>query len=249
MSATLLAEIAVIVVCLAGGGLLKGATGAGAPVLAVPALATFFDVRFAVIVMLVPNLLTNLWQAVRFRAHLLSWPFMLPLLAGGFVGAGLGTLALKAFDPDLLSLCVAIAVLLYVVLRLSRPHWILPIGPAHWLSAPAGLLAGMLQGGAGLSAPVSITFLNALRLPRETFIATISALFVTFTLVQLAIASTNGLIRENEIFYSLFALVPVSLAMPLGAALASKVSPQVLDRVILAILAVLSAKLLVEALF
>ncbi|MDN2581329.1 sulfite exporter TauE/SafE family protein [Aquibium sp. ELW1220] len=249
MSATLLAEIAVIVVCLAGGGLLKGATGAGAPVLAVPALATFFDVRFAVIVMLVPNLLTNLWQAVRFRAHLLRWPFMLPLLAGGFVGAGLGTMALKTFDPDLLSLCVAVAALLYVVLRLSRPHWILPMGPAHWLSAPAGLLAGMLQGGAGLSAPVSITFLNALRLPRESFIATISVLFVTFTVVQLAIASTNGLIRENEIFYSLFALVPVSLAMPLGAALASRVSPQVLDRVILAILAVLSAKLLVEALF
>lgn len=249
MSATFAAEIAVIVICLAGGGLLKGATGAGAPILAVPALAAFFDVRFAVIVMLMPNLLTNLWQAVRFRAHVLGWRFMLPLLAGGFAGAGLGTMALKALDPDVLSFCVAVAVMLYVVLRLARPHWILPMGPAHWLSAPAGLLAGMLQGGAGLSAPVSITFLNALRLPRETFIATISALFVAFSVVQLAIASTNGLIRENEIFYSLFALVPVSLAMPLGAALAARVSPQVLDRVILAILAALSAKLLAEALF
>lgn len=249
MSAGFFAEIAVIVVCLAGGGLLKGATGAGAPILAIPALAAFFDVRFAVIVMLLPNLLTNLWQAIRFRRHLLGWRFMLPLLTGGFVGAGLGTMALKAFDPDLLSLCVAVAVLLYVILRVSRPHWSLPMGPAHWMAAPAGLLAGMLQGGAGLSAPVSITFLNALRLPRESFIATISALFVTFTVIQLAIASTNGLIRENEMFYSLFALVPVSLAMPLGAALARKVSSQVLDRLILAILAALSAKLLAEALF
>ena len=249
MNATFLAEIAVIVLCLAGGGLLKGATGAGAPILAIPALAAFFDVRFAVIVMLFPNLLTNLWQAVRFRTHILGWTFMLPLLAGGFLGAGLGTLALKAFDPDILSLGVAVAVLFYVVIRLLRPHWSLPMGPAHWLSAPAGLLAGLLQGGTGLSAPVSITFLNALRLPRESFIATISALFVTFSVIQIAIASTNGLIRDNEIFYSLFALVPVSLAMPLGAALARKLSPLVLDRIILAVLAMLSAKLLLEAVF
>lgn len=249
MNGSLVAEIAVIVLSLAVGGLLKGATGAGAPILAVPALAAFFDVRFAVIVMLVPNLCTNLWQAIRFRTHLLGWPFMLPLLAGGVVGAGLGTLALKAFDPDLLSLWVAIAVLFYVVLRLSRPHWSLPMAAARWLSAPAGLLAGMLQGGAGLSAPVSITFLNALRLPRESFIATISSLFVAFSVIQIAVASTNGLIRDNEIFYSLFALVPVSLAMPLGAMLAAKVSPQAVDRVILAVLAVLSGKLLLEALF
>ncbi|RST82459.1 sulfite exporter TauE/SafE family protein [Aquibium carbonis] len=249
MNAGFVAELAVIVACLAAGGLLKGATGAGAPILAIPALAAVFDVRFAVIVMLVPNLCTNLWQAIRFRAHVLDWTFMLPLLLGGTVGAALGTMALKAFDPNLLSLGVAIAVLFYVAMRISRPHWSLPMGPARWLSAPAGLLAGLLQGGAGLSAPVSITFLNALRMPRESFIATISSLFVAFSVVQIAIASTNGLIRDNEIFYSLFALVPVSLAMPLGARLAHRVSPLALDRVILAILAVLAAKLLVEALF
>lgn len=249
MNAGFVAELAVIVFCLAAGGLLKGATGAGAPILAIPALAAVFDVRFAVIVMLVPNLCTNLWQAIRFRAHVLEWTFMLPLLVGGVIGAALGTLALKAFDPNLLSLGVAIAVLVYVAVRISRPHWSLPMGPALWLSAPAGLLAGLLQGGAGLSAPVSITFLNALRLPRESFIATISSLFVAFSVIQIAIASTNGLIRGNEIFYSLFALAPVSLAMPLGAKLANRVSPQVLDRIILTILAILATELMVEALF
>ncbi|MBU2533918.1 MAG: sulfite exporter TauE/SafE family protein [Alphaproteobacteria bacterium] len=249
MDPTFLVEIAVIVLCLAGGGLLKGATGAGAPILAVPALAAVFDVRFAVIVMLVPNLLTNLWQALRFRAHLLRWNFMLPLLGGGIAGAAMGTLALKAFDPELLSIGVAISVMFYVVVRVSRPHWSLPMESGRWLSAPAGFLAGLLQGAAGLSAPVSITFLNALRLPRESFIATISSLFVTFSVIQIAIAAMNGLIHENEIFYSTFALVPVSLAMPLGAMIATRVSPRMLDRIILAILAILAAKLLVEALY
>ncbi len=248
MSTELIAEILVIALCLAGGGILKGATGAGAPILAVPALAAFFDVRFAVIVMLLPNLLTNAWQAWRFRSQILGARFLVPLLAGGVAGAALGTLALKAFDPAILSLGVAIAVALYVVLRLSKPHWQLPMRAGEWLSAPAGAAAGILQGAAGLSAPISITFLNALRLPRETFIATISSLFVTFSVIQIGVAEATGLIRPGEVFYSLFALLPVSLAMPLGARLARRMSPQALDRVILAILAVLAVKLLFDAL-
>jgi uncharacterized membrane protein YfcA len=248
MTTELLLELAVVVLCLAGGGILKGATGAGAPILAVPALAAFFDVRFAVIVMLLPNLMTNLWQAVRFREHLLDRRFMAMLLGGGVVGAALGTLALKVFDPDLLSLGVAVAVLLYVATRLARPHWVLPMRWGRWLSGPAGVMAGILQGGAGLSAPVSLTFFNALRLPRESFIASISTLFVAFTIIQLGVAGSNGLIRGQEMLYSAVALLPVSAAMPLGARLARHVSPQTLDRVVLALLAALSAKLLTEAL-
>ena len=36
-----------------------------------------------------------------------------------------------------------------------------------------GFVGGTLQGAAGISAPVSITFLNAIKLPRLTFIAVV----------------------------------------------------------------------------
>ena len=247
MNTEILLEIAVVAACLAAGGVLKGATGAGAPILAVPALAAFFDVRFAVVVMLIPNFSTNAWQTFRFRGHLPDRRFMLPLLAGGMLGVIVGTFALKTFSSDTLSLAVAFAVLLYIAIRIARPHWQLQMGIARWLALPAGLAAGILQGAAGLSAPVSITFLNALRMKREAFIATISALFVSFTAVQIVAVAANGLIGPGDMLYSLFALLPVSAAMPLGAALARRISPEALDRVILAILAVIAAKLLFEA--
>jgi len=247
LNTEILLEIAVVAACLAAGGVLKGATGAGAPILAVPALAAFFDVRFAVVVMLIPNFSTNAWQTFRFRGHLPDRRFMLPLLAGGMLGVIVGTFALKTFSSDTLSLAVAFAVLLYIAIRIARPHWQLQMGIARWLALPAGLAAGILQGAAGLSAPVSITFLNALRMKREAFIATISALFVSFTAVQIVAVAANGLIGPGDMLYSLFALLPVSAAMPLGAALARRISPEALDRVILAILAVIAAKLLFEA--
>jgi uncharacterized membrane protein YfcA len=247
LNTELLIEIVVVAACLAAGGVLKGATGAGAPILAVPALAAFFDVRFAVVVMLVPNIATNSWQAFRFREHLPDRGFMLPLLAGGMLGVTLGTFALKAFSSDTLSLAVAFAVLLYIALRLARPHWQLQMSLARWLALPAGLAAGVLQGAAGLSAPVSITFLNALRMRREAFVAAISAFFATFTAVQIVAVAANGLIRPGDLLFSAFALLPVSLAMPAGAALARRVSAQALDRVILGILGIIAARLLFEA--
>ncbi len=49
------------IVGLALGGMLKGATGAGAPLIAVPVMAMYFDVPMAVTVFAVTNLLANVW--------------------------------------------------------------------------------------------------------------------------------------------------------------------------------------------
>jgi len=242
----ILFEAGVVALCLAAGGVLKGATGAGAPLLAVPALAAFFDVRFAVVVMLIPNLATNAWQAVRYRRNLPEGTFTAPLLLGGVIGIILGTLALKNLQSSLLSLVMAAAVLGYVALRLARPHWRLEMAQAKWLALPAGTAAGALQGAAGLSAPVSITFLNAMQMGRERFIAAISALFVTFTIVQLLAISLSGLLGPRELWYSLLALLPLSLAMPAGAWLGRRVSARALDRMLLAMLCLIATKLLIE---
>ena len=61
----------------AGGGILKGATGPPArPILAVPAMAMIFDVRLAVVVMMMPETCsTNLWQAWQFRGARLPAEF------------------------------------------------------------------------------------------------------------------------------------------------------------------------------
>lgn len=248
MTHTLITEVLVVFVCLFAGGLLKGATGAGAPILAVPALASFFDVRVAVVTMLVPNLLTNTWQAWHFHKNLpdraITWPFWI----GGAAGVFGGSMLLVFLSPRWLSLGVAIAVLAYVAARMAKPDWRLSPEGGKKLSLPAGIGAGILQGASGLSAPISITYLNAMRLERSTFIATISTLFATFTLIQIPTLSLSGVVSWRQILISAGALVPVTLAMPVGAWLAQRMSPKVFDRTILAVLGVLALKLLLDAL-
>ncbi len=225
------------------GGLVKGATGAGAPVIAVPVIAAIADVRLAILTMVVPNLFANLWQVRQFHASrprgALAWSFA----AGGALGAWLGTLLLVRLPERWLMLIVGVAVLAYIALRLIVPDFRLSQRVALRISFPAGLLGGGLQGAAGISAPASISFLNAMRLDRAAFIATISIFFAAISLVQFCALVSVGLMTGTTLTLSLLACLPLFAAMPVGSALARRVSPRVFDRLILAILFVLAARL------
>ncbi len=113
---------------------------------------------------------------------------------------------------------------------------------------PVGALAGVLQGAAGISAPVSITFLNALRTDRAAFVATISVFFAGMSIVQIPLLGVFGFLSWERIAWSCAALVPLFAAMPLGAALARRFPREVFDRVILGLLALVALRLLAQAL-
>jgi uncharacterized protein len=244
----MIVSAAVVFLCLALGGVLKGATGAGAPILAVPAMAAFADVRFAVAVMLVPSLVSNVWQGWRFRAHLPRRGFAGRFSMAGGVGAVLGTVVLASLPHEALSLLVALAVFGYVGFRLLRAEWGLSFERARSLSVPVGAAAGLLQGASGISAPVTLSFLNAMRLERPVFIALVSVFFAVMTGFQIPAAAALGILTPERLALSAMALAPLMGAMPVGAALARRVSREAFDRVILALLVVLALKLVLDAL-
>lgn len=230
------------------GGILKGATGAGAPVIAVPVIAITFDVPTAVAVMVLPNFCTNLMQSWRFRDSLPEGAFAWLFAGGGLMGAGIGTVMLASFAPQMLLVMVAVVVFAYIGFRLARPDWALSRAAADRLVLPASTLAGILQGATGVSAPVSITFLNAMRPERATFVATISLFFLAMTLIQIPAMAAYGLLTPHLAAGSAAALVPLMAGMPLGAALARRLPKVVFDRAILCLLAVVAAKLMWDAL-
>lgn len=231
---------------LALGGVLKGATGAGAPILAVPILAMLYDVPLAVALFTLPNLMTNAWQGWRFRSHQISpgltWGFAL----AGAAGAGVGTAMLVGLPSDTLLLGVAGAVFLYIGFRLARPHWTLDLALATRLAAPAGFAGGILQGAVGVSAPVSITFLNATRMDRNAFIATISVFFLVMSLVQTPLLAAWGVLTPTRALLSAAAILPLVAAMPLGSYLARHISRETFDRLILALLALIALRLVLS---
>ena len=236
-----------IFLAFALGGTLKGATGAGSPVIAVPVMTAFFDVRLAVAVMIVPNLLTNLMQLWKYRHHRLPGPLPWMFAIGGAMGASLGTWLLVALPVNVLPLLVSGGVVAYMVLRFARPDFSVPMGFARRVSLPVGVAAGILQGASGLSAPVSITFLNSIRLDRVLFISTISLFFAMMSAAQLPSLVAFGIVTPTTLTLSLAAMVPLVAFMRVGEWLARSVSKATFDRVLLMMLAGLVVKMVLAA--
>ncbi len=230
------------------GGVVKGATGAGAPVVAVPMLALAFDVPTAVTIFAIPNLFSNIWQSWTFRADHLPMSFTLPFVVACLVGAAIGTVMLVSVSPDLLMIGVALVAFAFIGFRLARPEWTLPLPAARRLALPVGVSAGVLQGAIGVSAPISVTFLTAMRLERPVFIATISAVFLAMSVVQLPMLAAFGLMTPARIAMGFGALGLILAAMPVGSMLARRWSPRVFNNVLLVMLGAIGVRLLFEAL-
>lgn len=238
------ATLLVVTLALALGGILKGATGAGLPIIAVPVIAAVYDIRMAVALMVIPNLITNLWQIRKFRQHALERGFARNFALSGATGAICGTFILALLPVSLLQLAIAATILIYIGLRLVNPALQLSLTAARKLLWPAGFGGGVLQGAAGVSAPIAVTFLNAMRLPRPVFIFTVSMYFASMCAAQLLFLSYLGLLTLDIAILGVFVLIPLFISMAIGEWIGRRISAVLFDRLILTALAVLATRLI-----
>ncbi len=236
--------IIAILVAFALGGILKGATGAGAPIVTIPVIAAFYDVRIAVIIMVIPNLLTNIGQLYQFRKTILPSFFTVSFALGGGIGAFIGTILLANLSIKILTLSVAFIVIIYILLKLIVPSWKLIYEKATKLVFIMGTAGGVLQGTAGLSAPISITFLNAMKLERNQFIPTISVYFGVMSIFQMPTLYYYDFLNFEIIAASLISTVVLLSFMPLGSWIAKSVSKENFDKITLILLAFIALRII-----
>lgn len=236
--------IIAILVAFSLGGILKGATGAGAPIITIPVIAAFYDVRIAVIIMVIPNLLTNIGQLYQFRKTILPKFFTLSFALGGGVGAFLGTILLVNLSIKILTLSVAFIVITYIFLKIMVPSWKLTYKKAKKLVFLMGSFGGILQGTAGLSAPISITFLNSMKLERNQFIPTISVYFGVMSIFQMPTLYYYNFLNLEIVLVSCISTLVLLSFMPIGSWIAKSVSKESFDKITLILLGFIAFRII-----
>ena len=236
--------IVAIFIAFALGGILKGATGAGAPIITIPVMAAFYDVRIAVIIMVIPNLLTNIGQLYQFRKTILPRFFTISFALGGGIGAFLGTILLVNLPIKILTLSVASIVIIYILLKLIVPSWKLNYIKAKKLVFLMGAGGGVLQGSAGLSAPISITFLNSMKLERNQFIPTISVYFGVMSIFQMPTLYYYDFLNLETIIMSCISTIVLMAFMPFGSWIAKSVSKDSFDKITLILLGFIALRII-----
>ena len=237
---------AIVLMAIAIGSLIKGVTGLGLPLVAVPAIASFTSVEEAVVLMIIPVLGSNLWLVASHRrfAGLLKahWPF----LVAGFVGGIAGTFLLVAIDDRWLRLVLAGWLALYLLQYAFGDAFSFVFRAEGAASSLLGLAAGTVQGASGVSAHIVAPYFHGRQAEPSAYAFLIAAAFLTFGSAQLAAASGNQLFDTGRLTLGLAALIPTLLFTQIGIRWAGEVSDDVFRKIILALFVLMEIKLLAD---
>lgn len=243
-----LASVAISLLAIAVGSLVKGATGLGLPVVAVPVMSYFFGLPHAIGILIIPIIATNLHQVVQTRAEARYVGFLWPVLGFGTVGIAFGTWLLTVLSPERLNGVLGGMLLFYIGMRVFTPHFALSERTGRRLAVPVGLLAGTAQGATGLCAAVFVPFVHSLGLTRTAMIFCVSTVFLIYAVVQFVSLLLIGQLSASHLVEGALAMLPVAVFMPLGTWIGRRLSRQVFDRVFLAILTLIALSLIHTAL-
>ena len=225
----------------------KGTTGFGFPIIATPTVALLLDIRTAVTILILPNLVMDIAQMFRGgfpRAVLRRFAWMLALT---IIGVFLGTKVLVMLPLWVLNLCLGVMVLLFVLSSLLRVEFTISSQAESLLSPAVGLLSGFLNGMTNAAGPSLAIYLYSLKLRKLDFIKSIATVFVLTKASQLVAVSTWNLFGWTTLLLSLEVTLFILLGFYAGLKTQDRVNQRTFNRGVLIFLLVIGVTLVLRA--
>lgn len=207
-------------------GTVKGVLGLGMPVITMGVLGSVLPPVEAASLLLVPAMVTNVWQWAALpnvtTAIRRFGPMMAGVIPGGLIGSGL----MAGPDARIAGAALGVVLAVYALVGLTNPRFHLPPKAERWAGPFAGLGTGLLAGATGVSALPCIPYLVSLRLGRDELV---QALGLVFTASMVALAgglAWRGALPLQLLGPSTLALAPAVAGMMLGGRLRRRVHPE-----------------------
>jgi uncharacterized protein len=234
------------VLAFVAGGTVKGALGAGLPLVAVPLLSLWVPAPQAIGLVVFPVLSSNLWQAVDGGRLIQSLKRFRGLIAAQVIATFLTVRMTLALTASQMNVFLAFALLLAVVVMALKPTLHVPPHKEMPVGVGVGLFSGLLGGVSSLTGPIIITYLLALRLDRETFVASISVIYLAAALPLYGALLWFDRIAVTDFALSAVALLPMAMGMAMGKVLRQWFNEALFRKLLLVFLAVLAVLLLLK---
>ena len=207
-------------------GFTKGVIGLGLPTISMGLLAIVLSPVESAALLILPSLVTNVWQMVD-GPHLKSllrrlWPLNLGVCLGTWAGAAF----LSGLGGPYGALALGLALMAYAVSGLAALKLTVPAGAERWLGPVTGASTGAITAATGVFVVPAVPYLQAIGLTKDELV---QALGLSFTVSTVALAVT--LVGSHGIGLGLawpsVAGVAVALVgMRLGQAVRARLSPQ-----------------------
>jgi uncharacterized membrane protein YfcA len=199
---------------LIGAYFIRGISGFGSGLLAVPLLAHFLPLTFVVPLVLITDFTASILLGMHVRQHA-RWDEIRPLIPFGFIGVVAGTTLLVNVPRFFLLITLGSLVFLFGIrsslalhgTRLIRRIW----------AIPAGLIGGTISGLFGTGGPPYVIYLNhRIEQPAELR-ATFTGLFFLEGLWRIVTFVFAGLFHDVRLLSATLAALPlIALGLWLG---------------------------------
>lgn len=220
----------VIAAVFAFAGFIKGVIGLGLPTVSIGLLAVAMPPAQALAIVIVPAIVTNIWQtfAGPYLRDILRrlWPLMLGTVIGILAGSGLMTGPYARYG----TLVLGVLLVIYGILGLSRSHF--HVAPAHekWVGGIVGLITGVISAATGVQVIPSMPYMQAIGMEKDELVQALGVFFTTAT-VALAFNLTDaGLLSVATALPGGVAMVAAFAGMMAGQAVRTRMHPDVFRR-------------------
>ena len=205
------------------GGFVKGVVGLGLPTITMGLLSLAMLPAQAAALLVVPSLVTNLWQigGAGVLALLRRLGGMLIGVCAG-VAVGAGWLGGRAWAG------IGLGVALVVYAAIGLLHWRLRVRPAFepWLGPLVGIATGLVTAATGVFVIPAVPYLQALGLEKDALVRALGLSFLVSTIALGASLGLGGALQGPALVGSAFAVFPALLGMGAGQWLRGRVEAE-----------------------
>ena len=228
-------------------GTIKGLIGFGLPTVSIAILAAFLGLIEAMTLMLLPSLITNLFQGLvgKYLIRLIRRYWSMFIF--GAVFTWLSSSLLSTGHAATFAVILGVVLTLYGISSLYSLQLPSPGSRERWISPLVGIVSGGITGITGVFLVPAVGYLQALRMERDELIQAIG-LWVTVATLSLAFSLKDHDLFSNELgLLSLTAVLPALLGMWVGRILRPRLSESVFRHLFFAALMLLGVYISVSA--
>ncbi len=184
----------------------RGITGFGSGLIAVPLLAHFLPLQFVVPFMLVMDFSASLVLGGATRRQI-AWNELKPLFPASIAGILLGVTLLLKLPRESLLLGLGVFVMVFGARNILNLHGDTPI--SRWWAAPAGLTGGTVGALFGTGGPPYVIYLSHRLKDKSLLRATFSGLFMLEGGFRILVFLATGLLLQQGMALTLVLALPL----------------------------------------
>ena len=212
-------------------GFVKGVLGQGLPTVAIGLLSLIMSPGEAAALVVIPALLTNIWQGW-FGPSLIPlirrlWPTLLASFVGTFVATALGLGLLTPEAAALARKALGIALIPYGLLGVSRIQLLVSPRDEPWLGPTMGAANGAVSTATGVFMFPVIPYIQSLGLERDDLVQAQGISFTMSTLALTVVLLGSGTLNATNAAGSMVAMAVTFVGMFLGQYVRRFIQPEI----------------------